>query len=166
MEARKLSNQSPPFQLSLRIRHPSIDPAVLSSELALDPEHSFRAGEPRLSSSGHAPATVHAQTYWLAILNPAMWLDISFPGRPKLAIAQKQLQAALPQRLGWALSMSATRFRSKHASLLRTIGADGGQVTLIVALSAAAVGSFSLAPEVARTFSDLGITIEFEFIND
>ncbi len=89
MEARKLSNQSPPFQLSLRIRHPSIDPALLSRELAIDPEHSFRAGEPRRSSSGHAPSTVHGQTYWLGILNPAMWRDISFPGRPKLAIAQQ-----------------------------------------------------------------------------
>jgi hypothetical protein len=166
MEARKLSQQSPAFQLSLRIRHPSIDPALLSRELAIDPEHSFRAGEPRLSSSGRAPATVHAQTYWLGILNPALWLDLSFPGRPKLAVTEKHLHMGLEQRLGWALSLSAARFRSKHASLLRSIAADGGQVSVIVALSAVAVGSLSLTPEVAGTFSDLGITIEFEFTND
>ena len=166
MEARKLSKQSPPYQLSLRIRHPSIDPALLTRELAIDPEHSFRAGEPRLSSSGRAPATVHAQTYWLGVLDPCMWLDLSFPGPAKFAFAQRHLHSALEQRLGWALSLSATRFRSKHASLLRGISAEGGQVTVIVALSAVAVGSLTLTPEVAGTFSDLGITIEFEFTND
>jgi hypothetical protein len=166
MEARKLSKQPPPFQLSLRIRHPSIDPALLSRELAIDPEHSFRAGEPRVSSSGHAPSTVHGQIYWLGILNPATWLDLSFPGHPRLAIAQRHLHAALEQRLGWALSSSAVLLRGKHASLLRRIGAEGGQVTVIVALSAVAVGSLSLTPEVTGTFSDLGITIEFEFTND
>jgi hypothetical protein len=166
MEARKLPNQSPPFQLSLRIRHPSIDPALLSRELAIEPEHSFRAGEPRRSSSGHALSTVHGQTYWLGALNPAMWLDTSFPGRPKLAIAQRHLHAALEQRLGWALSSNAMLLRTKHASLLRGISADGGQVTVIVALSAVAVCSLSLTPEVTGAFSDLGITIEFEFTND
>jgi hypothetical protein len=166
MEARKLSNQPPPFQLSLRIRHPSINPALLSRELAIDPEHSFRAGEPRRSSSGHAPSTVHGQTYWLGILNPAMWLDISLPGRPKLAIAQRHLHAAAEPRLGLALSSSAMLLRTKHAALLRRISADGGQVTVIVALSAVAVDSLSLTPEVTGAFSDLGITIEFEFTND
>jgi len=166
MEARKLSNQSRPFQLSLRIRHPSIDPALLSRELAIDPEHSFRAGERRHSSSGHAPSTVHAQTYWLGIMNPAMWLDISYPGPPKLAIAQRHLHAALEQRLGWALSSTAMLLRTKHASLLRRISAEGGHVTVIVALSAVAVGSLSLTPEVTGAFSDLGITIELEFTND
>ena len=49
MEARRASQPSYPFQLSLRIRHPSIDPASISRELQIEPEHSFRAGDPRES---------------------------------------------------------------------------------------------------------------------
>ena len=48
--------QAPPFQLSLRIRHPSMDPADISKELGIEPEHAFRAGQPRHSKSGLVPA--------------------------------------------------------------------------------------------------------------
>ena len=42
MEARKLLKSEPAsFQLSLRIRHPSVDPAVLSREFKIDPEDAF-----------------------------------------------------------------------------------------------------------------------------
>jgi len=168
MEARKLKTlQPPPFQLSLRIRHPSMDPAVLSRELALEAEHSFRAGEPRHSRSGLAPTAVHADTYWLATLDPTSWFaDISFSARPGLTIAQRHMPDTVAQSLGWALGSSASRFLNTHAALLHRIHAEGGQVNLLVALSAAAVGSFSLAPEAARIFADLAITVEFEFTID
>jgi hypothetical protein len=167
MEARKLSSEAPPFQLSLRIRHPSMDPATFSRDLAIQAEHSFRAGDARQSRSGLVTAAVHAETYWLATLNPESWLaDIAFPARPKLAQAQERMDEALTRSLGWALSSSATRLRSRHAALLQQVGATGGQVSLLIALSAVAVGSFSLTPEVGRIFSELGIILEFEFTND
>lgn len=60
MAAPKLATRQPlPFQLSLRIRHPSIDPEEISKGLGIEPEHTFRAGQPRHSKSGVAPATVH-----------------------------------------------------------------------------------------------------------
>ncbi len=66
MEARDISRSpSIPFQISLRIRHPSIDPRRISRELKVEPEHTFRAGEPRESSSGIALTAVHAESYWL-----------------------------------------------------------------------------------------------------
>lgn len=72
MEARKLSNpRASPFQRSLRVRHPSLDPAEISRQLRMKAEHCFRAGDPRLSRSGLAPASVHAESYWLGALNPA-----------------------------------------------------------------------------------------------
>jgi hypothetical protein len=166
MEALELSTQSPAFQLSLRVRHPSIDPAALSREFAIEAEHSFQAGQPRRSRSGLTPGSVHAETYWLATLNPASWLDLTFPGRPSLEAAKKLMGAAVTQSLGWALSLSATRFRNRHAALLQQISSEGGRVTLLVALSAGTVSGFSLTPEVGRTFAELGITLEFEFTGD
>jgi hypothetical protein len=165
MEARKLSKSDPrPFQLSLRIRHPSMDPAELSHEFKIEPEHSFRAGDPRPLRSGLAPASVHTETYWLGTLSPAEWpLDISFPGHLRLQMAAEHLRATATNSFAWALSLSATRFFRLHTELLRRLQSGGGQVSLLVALSASEVGSFSLLPDVSRAFGDLGITVEFEF---
>jgi hypothetical protein len=91
---------------------------------------------------------------------------MSIAERPGLAVADKHMSAAVTTNLGLALSLCALRFRTMHGALLRQIRSEGGQVSLLVALSAAAVSSFSIAPEVSRSFSDLGITIEFEMTND
>lgn len=165
MQASKVSQQhSAPFELSLRIRHPNMDPAVLSRELALEPEHSFRAGAPRVSRSGLAAAAVHPETYWLASLNPSSWLaEAPFDLKPALARAQETMAASVAQSIGWALSLAAMRLRGRHAALLNQIRADGGQVSLLVALCPSEVGGFSLTPDIGRVFGELGVGIEFEF---
>lgn len=164
MEARELSKSQPlPFELSLRIRHPSMDPADLSRALGLESTHSFRAGEPRRSRSNVVPASVHGESYWLGTLDPASWpAPTWFSGFTGLELAQKELGKTVSRSLGWALSLSATRLRRANAALFERIRMEGGQVSLLVALSAVAVDSFSLTPEVSRIFSELGITIEFE----
>jgi len=164
MEARKLSNpRSSPFHLSLRIRHPSLDPADISRELRIGPEHSFRAGDPRHSRSGLAPASVHADSYWLGALNPAEWsADPSLADDPLVKIARERLGAE-SRSLGWALSLCARRFFSVHGALLRRIRTEGGQVSVLVTVSAPEASGFSLSPEVSRVFSELGIALEFEF---
>lgn len=165
MVATKLAKKDPPpFQLSLRIRHPSIDPAELSRALSIEPEYAFRAGDPRPLRSGIAPPSVHTESYWLGALNPAQWPpDISFPGRPRLQIVAEHLRATATNSFAWALSLSATRFVRVHGDLLRRIRSDGGQISLLVALSASEVGSFSLLPEVSRVLGEFGVTVEFEF---
>jgi hypothetical protein len=64
--------------------------------------------------------------------------------------------------LDWALSLSATRFLHLHAELLRRIRSEGGEISLLVALSIGELSGFSLVPEVSRVFGEFGITIEFE----
>jgi len=168
MEARKLSKlRAPPFQLSLRIRHPSLDPEEISRQLRMQPAHSFRAGDPRPSRSGLAPPSVHIESYWLAALNPAEWpTPDSGPADDPLGKIAREHLGVLNRSLGLSLSMSAVRFFSRHAELLRGIRADGGQVSLLVTISTAEASSFSLVPEVARVFSELGIALEFEFASD
>jgi hypothetical protein len=166
MEARKLpTSDAAPFQLSLRIRHPSVDPAVLSREFKVDPEHAFRAGAPRPSRSGLAPAALHSESYWLATLNPAKWLvGASFENR--WAHVHARMEAAVNQSLGGALSLTALYLRRSHLTLFERLKSEGGQVSLLVALSPAAVSSFSLPPDVGRIFGELGITLEFELTDD
>jgi hypothetical protein len=168
MQARQLAKSDPPpFQLSLRIRHPSMDPADLSRELNMEAVHFFRAGDPRPQRSGIAPASVHAESYWLGAIDPNKWpADIlSFPGHSLLQIAQEHLSVTAINSFGWALSLCATWFFHSHAEFLRRIRSDGGQISLLVALSTGEVGSFSLSPEASRAFGELGITVEFEFVD-
>jgi hypothetical protein len=165
MEARRLLQPQPcSYELSLRIRHPFMDPEVLSREFALEPEYSFLVGDPRPSQSGLAPATVHAESYWLAIVAPSSWLiDMSFVAGPATALTQRNIGGAVARSLGLALSLIAMRLRSAHAALLSQIRSEGGQASLLIALFPATMSSFSLTPDVSRTFSDLGVTLEFEF---
>jgi hypothetical protein len=97
------------FQLSLHVRHPSVDPAEISRELGLEAVECFRAGEPRQSRSGLAATATHSETYWVAVVDPMGWsapstlarqITRSGPGsRPKsgAAIAQDLLSVLQPQ---------------------------------------------------------------------
>jgi len=165
MEARKLRQpDSEPFQLSLRIRHPSVDPDELSREFSIEAAHCFRAGDPRPSRTGIA--SVHPESYWLGALSAANWpVDVTSPGALRLLAAQERLGVVATRSLGWALSLS-TRFFSAHADTLRRIVAESGQVSLLITAPAGELSGFSLAPSVSRVFSELGITLEFEFTSD
>jgi hypothetical protein len=168
MAATKLATHQPiPFQLSLRIRHPSMDPAEISKELRIEPEHSFRAGHPRHSKSGVAPATVHTESYWLAPLSPASWFgSVPFEPLSNVLISQNMIDAAVARNLAWALGLCAARFHKAHAAFLNTICSEGGEIGLLVTLSPTAANPFNIPPQVSRLFGELGITLEFEITND
>lgn len=144
MEARDLLRERPrAFELALRIRHPSMDPATISHELRLQPDHSFKAGEPRESSSGLAAAAVHAESYWLATLDPGP-----------------------ADQVGMALTFGTTHFLRAHADFLRRVQTEGGEVALIIELRADGVQSFTLTPQVAKVLADYSISVDFEFTSD
>jgi hypothetical protein len=168
MEAKRfLQAQACSFELSLRIRHPFMDPAELSRKFGLEPEYSFRVGDPRPPQNELAPVTVHAESYWLAVLDPSSWLiDVSFAARSTSARAHRNMGVAVARNVGLALSLSAMRLRSAHAVLLSQIRSEGGQASLLIALFPAATSDFSLTPDVSRIFSELGVALEFEFTDD
>jgi hypothetical protein len=171
MEARDLLRERPrPFELALRIRHPSIDPATISRELRLKPEHSFKAGDPRESVSGIAATAVHCESYWLATLDPTEWPaeqlgGFNFPNAPKAGAAKERLRATI-ESVDTALTFSASHFLRAHADFLRRVLSDGGDVALIVELPASGVQSFTLTPQVCKVLSDLGVSIDFDFTSD
>jgi hypothetical protein len=172
MEARDLLKaRLHPFELSLRIRHPSMDPAEMSHELRLQAEHSFKAGEPRESVSGIAATSVHAESYWLGTLNPAAWptaltaFDMSFPGQPRLQVAKDRLQMLVSDSLGMTLTLCTSFFLRTHADFVRRVQTEGGEVSLIVELSPKAMQGFTLTPQIGRALSELGVSVEFEFAN-
>jgi len=172
MEARDLlQTRTRLFELSLRIRHPTMDPAAITHELRLQPEHCFRAGEPRESRSGIAAAAVHSESYWIATLNPAAWptassaFDMSFPGRPRLAVSKERLRAMMRDSLALALTLSG-QFLRAHSDFVRRVQCEGGEVSLMVEISCGAMQGFTFTPHVARLLAELGVGIDFEFVNE
>ena len=143
MEARQLSKPEPlPFELALRIRHPSIDPAELSQELRLEAKHSFRAGDPR-RLRGETTAAVHGESYWLGTLNPTSWpADAWLAGKSDLQVAVQKVRRTVTRNLGWALALTARRLLRAKARIER-IRLSNGEVSLLIALSPSAVEGFS-----------------------
>jgi hypothetical protein len=164
MQARRLSPQPrSDFQILLRIRHPSLDPTLISRELRLQAEHSFRAGEARESTAALASSSVHAESCWLGSLYPAQWLtgvpwsEEALPG----AARSLQAQAALAFNLSNALSMCCSHL-ARHAAFFQRLQSEAAQIDLRIELSAASLSGFTLAPAVTRALGQLGIAVEFE----
>lgn len=158
MEARRAAPQPTyPFQLSLRIRHPSIDPEEISRQLHIEPEHSFRAGDPR-ESGRSTVMPVHAESYWLATLDPAsLLLGTAFDPEMSAqthAIAFSVLDSALVVLIGSVLR--------RHVDFFRQLQSEGGEVRLIVAISARKARGFTLTPHLGKALSDLRIPVDFE----
>jgi hypothetical protein len=56
------------FTMSLRIRHPHAEPADITRILGIEPQHTWRAGEPRRDSAGGELLGRHRESYWMGRL--------------------------------------------------------------------------------------------------
>lgn len=159
MEAGRASQQpSYPFQLSLRIRHPSIDPASISRELQIEPEHSFRAGQLRESARSLAMTPAHVESYWLATLDPATLLL----GTALAPDVSPHTHAIAFGVLDSALTVLISSLLRRHLEFFRRLESEGGEVRLIVAVSARRTRGFTLTPHLSRALSELRIPVDFE----
>jgi hypothetical protein len=172
MEARQLPDESvPQAQVSLRIRHPTIDPNEISAALGVRPEHCFKSGDPAQGRRG-----LHAQTYWLADIAPGSWLEpvdpsfletiaARYPERSATASAEgfrKMTQSARTRSVEIMLFYGLQRLNARHAFLER-IQSDGGDVSLLLSVEPGSAADFTLPVAVSRLLVKLGITLEFKF---
>ena len=63
------------YDISLRVRHPSLDPAEITSALGLNPSRSWRAGEARTTLTGNPLEGRYGESYWVAKLAKGEWAD-------------------------------------------------------------------------------------------
>ena len=153
MEGRKPSEISPmPIQLSLRVRHPDIDPQEISGALGLDPEHCFKAGDSRATRSKNRAAAQHTQTYWLAPINAESWPD-------PIEAAVRDLKARGTEGVLFLFLQGL----NAQISFLQKIQSEGGDVALILVIERESAADFTLPVGVARLLVHLGISIEFKF---
>jgi hypothetical protein len=177
MEAREVSEPAPtPIQMSLRIRHPAIDPAEISKALGLEPEHCFKAGDTRSARAKSGHAGRHTQTYWLAPVTAEAWPDPIEPAflaaivargpKPNYAVSTQDLQATtrdLRSRSVEGLLLHFLQRLNAHHSFLQRIQAEGGDVSLIMVVERESAADFTLPVMLIRLFVQLGISIEFKF---
>ncbi|MEP6886410.1 MAG: hypothetical protein ABJC66_16800 [Gammaproteobacteria bacterium] len=165
-----------PVQLSLRIRHPAIDPQEITAALGLEPEHCFRAGDSRPTRSKGGIAAQHTQTYWLAPVSPESWPD---PIEPAFLVAMAEKnpprKGAVPAEVFQAASrdlrsrgveavlfLFLQRLNAQHVFLQR-IHAEGGDAALIIVIERESAVDFTLPVAVTRLLVQLGVSIEFKF---
>jgi hypothetical protein len=61
------------FLVSLRVRHPTMDPEQISEVLAIKPKRFWKVGEPRQTPKGTPLAGTNRDTYWTAEIVAGRW---------------------------------------------------------------------------------------------
>ncbi|HEY4341702.1 MAG TPA: hypothetical protein VGM97_17290 [Steroidobacteraceae bacterium] len=188
MQVRKKSSaQATPYQLSLHVRHPSVDPEEISRELGLEAVESFRAGAPRRSRSGVAATALHGETYWVAVLDPMVWsapatvarragrtdvtqqfLATLLPQEARMLRARfgiEEGEALMPGSLGWGIVLVGHCMAVRHGRFLARLREQGGSLTLLAAVEPQALVGLRITPELGRQLHDLGLTVKIELAN-
>jgi hypothetical protein len=150
MTSRRVSQVVPgstlTYAMSLRVRHPTLDPALLTETLHLEPLHSWRAGEPRRSVTGAALGGEHRDSYWSAPL----------PGQA-VGAAAFPLEMFLGQQLVQL---------GRHREFLARLQNENAQISLLIEVSPVENGVLTLSTGTSRKLADLNIEVEFQFVSE
>ena len=105
------------FTVSLRIRHPTIDPATITAALGIQPQHTWRAGQPRRDPAGVELGGTHHDSYWTGRLME----------EPQLSSDGVSVEGVILKTLSHL---------RRAQSFLEQLNAEGGLAELLVSLDA------------------------------
>jgi hypothetical protein len=131
------------FMMSLRIRHPHIDPAEITMTLRVEPQHTWRAGDLRRGSAGDELGGTHRESYWMGRLMT----------KPELARDHVDVESEILRALG-------TLRRS--FDLLKRLKEEGGSAELHVSLYAREEFRLELLPESLALLGRLGLALALD----
>jgi len=131
------------FTMSLRVRHPTIDPVRVTQALGIEPQHSWRAGEKRSDPAGRRLESAHHDSYWMSNLLEA----------PSLSGGEFSVETLLEQALA--------RFR-RSQPFFEDLRADSGVAELDVILFARENFRLELSLDSLAALHRLGLTVTFE----
>jgi hypothetical protein len=130
------------YTISLRIRHPSLDPDSITQALGLEPQHAWRAGDARRDSAGEALEGAYRESYWVGRLAQGA-------GTAGQSSAEGALLNALAQ-------LDRTR------SFLEQLSAQGGHAELHVSLLAQENFRLDLSAPSLNLLARLGLAVVLE----
>jgi hypothetical protein len=131
------------FTISLRIRHPNIAPAEITRSLGIEPQHAWRAGDPRRDPAGVEINGSYRESYWMARLM----------AKPELAADQVSVESEVLRTLA--------QLRRSFGFLV-TLKAEGGAADLHINVFAREEFSLEFLPESLSLLGRLGLTVAIE----
>jgi hypothetical protein len=131
------------FTISLRIRHPSIDPVRITRTLGVAPQHTWQAGAPRHDPAGEALEGAHRESYWMGRLME----------EPQLASARVSVESVLLQTLAQL---------RRAQSFLEQLHAEGGAAEVYVSLFARSDFRLELSAESLTLLGRLGLAVALD----
>lgn len=131
------------FTVSLRLRHPAIDPVQITQTLGIEPQHTWKAGDLRRDAGGGALEGVYRESYWMGRL-----MD-----EPQLSSARMSVESVLLQTLA--------HLRRSHA-FLEQLHVDGGVAELHISLYAREAFRLELSDETLGLLGRLGLAVALD----
>lgn len=131
------------FTMSLRIRHPDVEPADITSALGIEPEHSWRAGEPRRNASGQALEGAYRESYWMGRLM----------AEPRLASDDVSVESEVLRTLAQL---------RKSFTFLSGLKLEGAVTELLVSIFVRGDFRLEFLPESLALLGRLGFTVSFD----
>lgn len=124
------------YKVSLRIRHPTMDPQIFTETLGMQPWVARHAGEPRATSTSPWLEGNHRKTYWTSRLTPPDDSDIE-------TFLVRTVKSLTPHRL-----------------LFRELRDTGGELELFIGLFASGgnIGA-TLPHDLMVAIGDMGIDL-------
>lgn len=131
------------FTMSLRVRHPTIDPIRITEALGIEPQHSWEVGEQRSDPTGRPLDGAHRDSYWMS----------SLIEDPPLSGGEFSVETLLDQALA--------RFRRSQA-FFDELRAGGGAAELDVILFAREPFRLDLSIDSLAALHRLGLTVTLD----
>jgi hypothetical protein len=131
------------FMMSLRIRHPRIDPAEITRALGIEPLHSWRAGDLRRDSAGGELGGIYRESYWTGRLMRM----------PALAQDHVNVENEIAHTLGTL---------RRCFDFLEALKVEGGSAELNVSLYAREEFRLEFLPDSLALLGRLGLAVALE----
>jgi hypothetical protein len=145
------------FSVTLRIRHPNIDPDELSRRLGIEPQHAWRAGDPRRGDDGELRDGMYRETYWVGLLPPGPPFGPLFVRRGPLAVGIAE-QFADPQP---TILFSLLKMK-RDAAYWRELVAQGGTIECLLRVQKAGRFDLELSHALLIALVELKISLSVE----
>jgi len=131
------------FTISLRIRHPTVDPDRITKALGIEPQHTWRAGDPRRDPGGEELEGDYRESYWMGRL-----MD-----EPQLSSERLSVESVLLEKLAI--------LRRSH-DFLEQLHAEGGVAELHISLYAREDFRLELSDQSLGLLGRLGLAVALD----
>jgi hypothetical protein len=152
------------YSLTLRLRHPDFDPEELTQRLGVEPQHAWRAGEPRATESGRDG--VYRETFWLGML-PSPLETLGGPLLPGTARDDAVAEQLVEQLVGPQTTLFFVLLKMKRdIEFWRSFAQSQGTIECHLQVHDAPRFHLALSSDLLRMFVDLGIAFSIEVDSD